>query len=96
MVLFGDWYVSQDITISAMTTSMSRKFEKYCKWSYITLAFESTFSVGEWWPCVFDPFHIHLDLKFIEASICIKDCVYASRRVSNTSHFFTYTKLFIC
>lgn len=31
MVLFGDWSVSQDITISAMTTSMSRKFEKYCK-----------------------------------------------------------------
>ena len=37
-ILLDEWSVCQDITISAMATSMSRKFEKYWKKSSTTLA----------------------------------------------------------
>ena len=37
-ILLGDWSISENTTISAMATSMSRKFEKYWKKSSTTLA----------------------------------------------------------
>lgn len=44
-LLLDDWYISGDITISAMAGSMSKKFEKYWKKSCTTLAIA----------CIFDP-----------------------------------------
>jgi hypothetical protein len=37
-ILLGDWSISENTTISAMATSMSKKFEKYWKKSSTTLA----------------------------------------------------------